>query len=103
MSRPGDRGRQPASHGRPQLRYRDHDDPTVSTRPRIRLTIDITSLALLPGSFLSCSAQLDTALAPDRPPLLDGDTKQVGQQPLRVSPCLRTSVAGHLVLSAGPE
>src|SRR5947209_5269071 len=45
----------------------------------------------------------DTALAPSPPALLDGDSKQVGQPPLRVSPCRCTQLAKHLVLSARPE
>src|SRR6266436_6002925 len=67
--------------------------------------MDIRSLTRPPDSFLfvrSCAARLDTTPAPARP-LLDGDTKQVGQPPLRVSPCRRTPLAEHLVLRAGPE
>ena len=45
----------------------------------------------------------DTALAPSPPALLDGDSKQVGQPPLRVSPCRCTQLAKHLVLSARPQ
>src|SRR5499433_1098967 len=45
----------------------------------------------------------DTVLAPSPPALLDGDPKQVGQPPLRVSPRGRPQFAEHPVLSAGPE
>ncbi len=52
------------------------------------------------------SGRQDTVAPPPSPaqlPLLDGDTKQVGQPPLRVSPCSRPQLAEYLVLRAGPE
>src|SRR5437899_7233954 len=51
----------------------------------------------------SCAALLDAASAPYRPPLLDGHREQVGQPPLRISPCLGSQLAEHPVLRLGPQ
>src|SRR5262245_31428672 len=75
----------------------------------IPLLPPVTS-AILPSSFpMSSSLRCDritgpdTVLAPSPPALFDGDPKQVGQPPLRVSPRGRPQLAEHPVLSAGPE
>src|SRR5262249_25721432 len=51
----------------------------------------------------SCAPRPGAALVPSPPALLDGNPKQMGQPPLRVSPRGRPQLAEHLVLSAGPE
>src|SRR2546425_511534 len=56
-----------------------------------------------PPSPPGCAPRPPPPPSSTRPPPLDGDIQQVSEPSLGVSPCLRTQLAEHLVLSAGPE
>src|SRR5437660_8331524 len=62
-----------------------------------------TASASHPTSSSWCAARPPPPPSSTRPPPLDGDIQQVSEPSLGVSPCLRTQLAEHLVLSAGPE